>query len=216
MDAVEVGYVGSLGRHLNLTVSLYRNESKNSQKFVASQFYTAANPPPGFPLPPIVLAIPPPQGLAGVLPSHFSYRNIGEVVNRGAEIALNGRPAPWHWSVSYSWQDEPDPTGISLAEINLPPTHRLNLSLGYNGPRYFAGTQVNYQDEARWTDVLDARFHGTTDSFTQINANVGVRLLEERLTLSVTAQNIFDERVQQHIFGDIIGRRVVGQMSLHF
>jgi outer membrane receptor protein involved in Fe transport len=216
MDAFELGYVGTFGPQLNLTASLYRNKSRDSQKFHASQFYTAANPPPGFPLPPFVLNIPPPQGLAGVLPSHFTYRNIGEVINRGLEVGLSGRPGVWRWSASYAWQDEPDPTGITLAEINLPPTHTLNLSLGYSGERYFAGTQINYQDEARWTDVLDARFHGTTDSFTQVNANFGVHLLEDRLTLSVTGQNIFDERVQQHIFGDIIGRKVVGQASIHF
>ena len=44
----------------------------------------------------------------------------------------------------------------------------------------------------------------------------GFRLFEERVTLSVIGSNLFDEEVQQHIFGDIIGRKVTGQVQFRF
>jgi hypothetical protein len=34
--------------------------------------------------------------------------------------------------------------------------------------------------------------------------------------LKLVAQNLFDEDVQQHIFGDIIGRKLAGQVSFEF
>lgn len=35
---------------------------------------------------------------------------------------------------NYSWQDEPEPEGFDLSERNLPPTHRFNVGMSYNGP----------------------------------------------------------------------------------
>lgn len=57
---------------------------------------------------------------------------------------------------------------------------------------------------------------GTTDAYTQVNASVGFRFFEERVTLSVIGSNLTDEDVQQHIFGDVIGRRITGQLAFRF
>jgi outer membrane receptor protein involved in Fe transport len=73
---------------------------------------------------------------------------------------------------------------------------------------------VNYQDEAYWADVLFAR--ASTDAFTQVNVALGARFLDERLTLQISGANVFDETVQQHIFGDFISRKVTGQLSWRF
>lgn len=56
---------------------------------------------------------------------------------------------------------------------------------------------------------------GPTDSFTSVNASVGVRF-GDTTTLSVSAYNLFDEDVQQHVFGDLISRRVVGRLLFRF
>jgi hypothetical protein len=45
---------------------------------------------------------------------------------------------------------------------------------------------------------------------------VGWRFREEKLTVKLIGQNLFDERLQQHIFGDIIERRISGQVSIAF
>lgn len=215
LDAYEIGYVGSFG-HTTFTLAAYRNETKDSQDFYTAATYTAANPPPGFPLPAFVLAVPPPQGLAGLLPSRFSYRNIGKWVDKGVETSLSWRSgSPWSWNFNYSYQADPDVTGIPQDEVNLPPRHRLNGSISYNGMRFFTNLNANYQDKAVWTDVLDSRFHGPTDAFTQINATVGYRFTDT-FTFSVIGNNIFDERVQQHVFGDIISRKIIAQVLWDF
>jgi len=100
--------------------------------------------------------------------------------------------------------------------VNIPPEHRANFGLGYNGQVFFANGNVNYVDEAFWTDVLDSRFHGPTDSYTQVNLSLGVRLLNDKVTFSVIGNNIFDEDVQQHIFDDIISRKITAQVLFSF
>jgi len=216
LDAIEVGYVGNVGNNVTLTLSLYENETTQGIDFFTQSTYTAASPPPGFPLPPFLLDVPPPFGLAGVFPSSFSYRNVGEQTNRGVEFSLNGNPSlTWSWFFNYSWQDEPDVVGVPFSEVNLAPENRINAGLAYSGDRFFANFNVNQQDEAFWTDVLDSRFHGPTDSFTQFNVGAGIWFSEDSM-FKIDAQNITDEDVQQHVFGDIIGRKISGRVSLRF
>lgn len=85
----------------------------------------------------------------------------------------------------------------------------------FNADRWYVNGSVNYQDDAFWTDVLNVSFWGPTDSFTSVNASVGVRF-GDTTTLSVSAYNLFDEDVQQHVFGDLISRRVVGRLLFRF
>lgn len=225
LDAYEVGYVGTFGK-TSFTLSAYRNETTDSVDFFPATFYTSSNPPPGFPLPPILLDIPPPLGLAGLLPSSFTYRNIGEVTDQGVELSLNWRPSlEWSAFLNYSWQDEPEVTGIEPVRlpsgeivdgVNIPPEHRFNVGAAYSGKRFYVNAVANYVDEAFWTDVLNEVFWGPTDSYTSVGASLGVHLAGDRVTLSVSGTNVFDEDVQQHVFGDIIGRKITGQMLFRF
>ena len=219
LDAIEAGYTGTFG---NTTVSLavYRNELEDSTDFFSRDFYSTLAPPPGWPPPGVVPPGVPPQFIPvppGTFPSAFSYRNIGEIVNQGLELGINGNPtSKWSWFANYSYQDEPEATGIDESEINTPPQNRFNFGLAFNGDRFFANGNANIVDDARWTDVLDARFHGTTDSFTQVNLGLGLRLAGDKVTLAVNGSNIFDEDVQQHVFGDIISRKIAGHVIFNF
>ncbi len=217
LDAIEAGYVGTFGNTM-MMLSLYRNETTNDIDFFTRDFYTGANPPPNFPFPPFVLDIPPQfGGLAGVFPAAFSYRNIGETVNEGIEFSLNGNPSnTWSWFFNYSFQEKPEVTGIPANEVGVPPENRVNLGLAYSGDRFFWNANANYQDEAFWTDVLDARFHGPTESFEQFNLGFGVYFNEGDGMFKIDAQNVADEDVQQHVFGDIIGRKVTGRLIFRF
>lgn len=217
LDAYEVSYTGTFGSGLTLTAAAYRNETTDSIDFFTAGTYGPANPPPGWPFPAFLLGPPPPFGFGGVFPSSFSYRNVGEIIDRGVEISLQQRPsAEWSWFLNYSWQDEPEVTGIPADEINLPPENRANFSLAYDAGRWFVNGNVNYQDEAFWTDVLDSRFHGPTDEFTQLNLGAGVRFAGDKVTLSVQGQNVTDEDIQQHVFGDVLERKVIGQIRFDF
>lgn len=209
----EIGYVGTFNNKVTFTTAVYRNEREDETDFYAASYYTAANPPPRWPLPPIFLNFPP---LAGALPAMFTYRNIGEKINKGVELSLDVRPnRTWRFNFNYSYQDRPEVTGIDPDEINLPPKNRFNASVGYDSDTFFADAVVNYVDEAFWTDVLDARFWGTTEEYTSANLTVGYRF-NEHVTFSVIGNNITDERIQQHVFGDIISRRVTGNVKFAF
>lgn len=268
MTAYEVGYVGSLGNGLSVTVAAYENRTEDSIDFFTALRYgrqpdgsvllpptvilapeTIATLPPGVP-PAVVAALfrqcfaiaPTPQPLApgplqacpvvgvvpgttipvvgfgGLFPARFSYRNIGETTDRGVELSLQQRRGPWSWFVNVSWQDEAEFEGIEdTSEQNLAPEWRGNAGLGYDAGRWFTNLNVNYQDEAFWGDVaLSPATVGFTDSFTMLNVGVGVRLLDERLTLQIIGANVTDEEVRQHFFGDIIGRKITGQVGYRF
>lgn len=209
----EIGYVGTFNNQVTFTTAVYRNEREDETDFYAAAYYTAQNPPPRWPLPPIFLNFPP---LAGALPAMFTYRNIGEKINKGVEVSLDVRPnRTWRFNFNYSYQDRPEVTGIDPDEINLPPKNRFNASVGYDSETFFADAVVNYVDEAFWTDVLDSRFWGTTDEYTSFNLTLGYRF-NEHVTFSVIGNNITDERVQQHVFGDIISRRITGNVKFAF
>lgn len=226
LTAYEVGYAGVLGDDIRFTVDVYRNEIEDSIDFYVVDTYGPGNfpaPGPGVPaeVVPCFNFAPgtgpgacPFGGLAGLVPSDYSYRNIGRTVNRGIELALDRDLGEWGWFANLSWQDEPDITGVPLGEVNLPPEWRLNLGVDRDVGRYFWNVTLNYQDESFWSDVLFAR--AATESFTQVNAAFGWRFRDDRFTLKLIGQNLFDERVQQHIFGDIIERRLAGQITFEF
>jgi iron complex outermembrane receptor protein len=224
--AYEVGYTGVF-RGLTLAADLYRNEIRDSIDFFVAERYGPGNlPAPGPTLPPTVIpcfnfapgtgpAACPLLGLAGVVPSLYSYRNIGRIVQRGVEVGLSGQRGLWRWFANASWQDDPDiADGVEPADLNVPPEWRVNLGFGRDAGRYYFNVALNYQDDAYWADVLSVR--ARTPAFTQVGLTVGWRFIDERLVLKIVGQNIFDERVQQHIFGDLLSRRVEGQLSVRF
>jgi len=227
LKAWELGYVGTLGNGLLLTAAVYRNAVDNSIDFFVRDVYRAGNlPTPSPTLPPTVVpcfnfapgtgpGACPFGGLGGLVPSDYSYRNIGTTVNRGVEFSLQRDAREWNWFVNLSWQSDPDVGGgIDPAEVNIAPTWRANLGLGHDSGKRFWSTSVNYQGAAYWADVLFAR--ASTSAFTQVNAAFGWRFVNDRVTFKLVGQNLFDERVQQHIFGDIISRKIAGQVSLQF
>lgn len=226
MHAYEIGYTGSYGRVV-LTLDVYRNEMSDSIDFFIADTYRLGNlPAPSFGVPAAVIpcfafapgtgpAACPFGGLAGLVPSDYSYRNVGKIVNRGVELGLSGTAGTWNWFFNTSRQQRPEIYGdIDSADINVPPRWRANAGVTRDTGRWFGNVTLNYQDEAYWADVLFAR--SSTDAFTQLNVAAGWRFLGDRLTFKVSAQNLTDERVQQHIFGDILERRVEAEIAYEF
>lgn len=212
LDAWEVGYTSSPGANATWSVSAYQNRSRDVIDFYPAAFYDSASPPAGWPLPAWLLDVAP---FHRALPALFSYRNAGEITNRGIELALSGRRSPrWSWLANYSWQDAPVARGIPADEINIPPAHRANATLSWNGSVFFASAMSSYQSEAIWRDVLDARYWGPTPAFLSWNANAGVRL-SKQVSITVAGTNLTNRKIQQHVFGDIIGRRVTAQVRVH-
>jgi outer membrane receptor protein involved in Fe transport len=220
LDAYEIGWIGRIHERVTAGLSVYRTETSDFIRLLPVSFYSSTNPPPGWPLPPEVLDDPPP------LPEVLGWANAGEVVNSGVEASIEADlDGGWSTFFNYSWQREPEvdgiqqstlPNGTVVESVNIPPSSRINAGARWTGKRFYASGDINYQDEAFWTDVLDAQFWGPTDSFTMVNLCGGVRFMQGHVDLRIYAQNLFDADAQQHVFGDVIGRKIVSQVRFRF
>jgi outer membrane receptor for ferrienterochelin and colicins len=224
LTAYEVAYTGTIQNRTTVGVAFYINDSNDAINFVTlprnRDPYTPSNPPPGWPLPPAVLG-----GLAqaGIfLPrTGFTYLNLGPTRQRGLELSLDHRfSSTWSGFANYSWQSDPDilddPNPFPPSELSLPPTNRFNLGGMYTGRRFLGSLTINYSDGAFWSDVLTAPFNGFTDAYTLVNGSVGVKWAGGRTTTTVKVNNLFNETVQYHVFGDLFRRSVTGELRFDF
>ena len=215
MTAYEIGYTGVLNRRATVTAAVYWNTTDDGIFFTQAGRYTATNPPVTWPpqIPTFVLNLIPPPGL----PSLFTYQNLGTVHDKGIELGVDA-VVNRYLSVftNYSYQADPDVEGFDPSEINFPANNKFNIGFNGNYERYFGNLSVNYTDSAYWQDVLDQRYAGTTDAFTLVNMGLGVKWSQDRLVTSLKINNLLNSEVQQHIFGDIIKRQVVGEVRYSF
>ncbi|MGH9347309.1 MAG: TonB-dependent receptor plug domain-containing protein [Vicinamibacterales bacterium] len=217
LTAFELGYTGVVNNRATVTAAVYWNETEDAINFAQSQRYGALNPPPGWPLPPIVL-----EALAAAgspLPSQFTYVNLGTFRDKGVELGVDAAVNQYlnvFANYSYQWDPDPQTPNFNIAELNLPPNNRFNAGFNFSYGRFLGNLSANYTDEAFWQDVLDSRFHGTTDAYTLVNAGVGVRWAGDRLVTSLKVNNLANEEVLQHIFGDVMKRQVVGELRVTF
>ena len=213
LTAYEIGYAGVI-RDVNVSASVYWNNTKDGIYFTPNVFYSSTNPPPGWPLPP---AFVPPN----TLPAQYTYLNFGHVKDKGIELGVD-TPLNRYVNVfaNYSYQWKPVardlPPGTSIADINWPAKNRFNTGFDFSYSRFLGNLSVNYNDEAYWQDVLDARYAGTTEAYTLVNGTFGVRWYGNRITTSLKVTNLGNEEVQQHIFGDILKRQVAGEVRVGF
>jgi outer membrane receptor for ferrienterochelin and colicins len=224
LTAYEVAFTSTLKGRTTLGAAFYVNDVHDGINFVTLPSnldpYTAANPPPGWPLPPVVLTA---LAQAGVyLPrTLFTYLNLGPTRQKGLELSLDHRFLPALSAfANYSWQDDPeileDPNPFPVNELSLPATNRFNAGGTYNGGRFLGSLSVNYSDGAFWSDVLTSAYHGFTDAYTLVNGSFGVRWASGKVTTTIKVNNLLNETVQQHVFGDLMRRSVMGEVRLDF
>lgn len=214
LDSFEIGY-SSVVKRAVISAAYYHNWVKNEILFTedVTGRYRATNAPANWPLPAALINFVPGQSL----PGRFTYLNFGKSTQQGVELGVN---SPVHQFVdvfaNYSWQGKPDPKDFPLTELNLPPTNRFNVGASVNYLRYMANLSISYSDEAFWQDVLGGEYAGTTDAYTQVNAGFGVKWFRDRVTTSIKGVNLFNDDVQQHVFGDLIGRQIIGELRVTF
>src|SRR6185503_11684663 len=173
ITAYEVAYTGSLGGKTTVGAAFYVNDHDDNINFVQlannADPYTAANPPPGWPLPPAVLTLLASRGI--FLPrTAFTYLNLGPIREKGVELSLDQRINTFvSGFVNYSWQVNPtvidSSTPFPSQELALPPTNRFNIGVNFDTDRFLGSATVNYSDKAFWTDVLSSPYHGFTDAY---------------------------------------------------
>ena len=238
LTAYELSYTGTFAQRTTIGLAVYQNDSNDNINFTSIlpsadfptggpgfDVYTPANSAetgipgplyavilqlriPGFPLPRTV----------------STYLNLGPTRQRGFEASLDHRfTNAFSASVNYSFQDDPkiqdaDPDQIPypVGELALPPKHRFNAAVNWHTSRFVGSASVNYVDEALWTDVLTAPFHGFTDSFTLLNASFGVRWADGKVTTTIKGTNLANQTIQQHVFGDMMKRSIFGEVRFQF
>jgi len=223
LTAYEVAYTATVGDRTSVGLAVYVNDLDNNINFsqipASRDPYTVANPPPGWMLPPSILAVMAQRGI--LLPqTAFTYRNLGPKRDKGVELSVDHRVSRALTTfANYSWQAQPTildaPTPFPAVELALPPTNRFNAGFNFNGARFLGSASVNYADKAFWSDVLSSPYHGYTDAYTMVNGSFGVRFSEGRITTLVKATNLLNQDIQQHIFGDVIKRSGVVEIRFN-
>jgi outer membrane receptor protein involved in Fe transport len=224
VTAYEVAYTGSPNSRTTIGAAFYVNDLDHNINFVqlanSVDPYTAQNPPPGWPLPPVILAVLAQRGI--LLPrTAFTYLNLGPVREKGVELSLDQRVNRDVTAfANYSWQAKPtvidSATPFPSQELALPPTNRFNAGVNVDTERWLGSAVVNYSDKAFWADVLSSPYHGFTDAYTLVNGSVGVKFPASKVTALLKVNNIFNKDIQQHVFGDIIKRSVVGELRIQY
>ncbi len=216
LDAFELGYSGVIlqGKAI-LSAAYYKNWIKDEILFTQDGVYSAAAPPSNWPLPPVLIAALAQAGR--FLPSRFTYKNFGESTTQGIELGVNGVLNRYvNAFVNYSYQADPDPKDFALSELNLPPNNRFNIGANFTYGRFLGNFSVTYTDDAFWQDVLNDPYHGTTDAYTFVNAAFGFKWAGDKVTTSIKFVNLGNADVQQHVFGDITKRQIVGEFRVNF
>ena len=86
----------------------------------------------------------------------------------------------------------------------------------YTGPRFLGSLTINYSDGAFWSDVLTAPYNGFTDAYTLVNGSFGVKWAGGKTTTTVKVNNLLNETVQYHVFGDLFRRSVTAELRFDF
>ena len=188
MTAYEVGYTGVIGNRATVTASAYWNVTTDGMYFTPNAFYSPSAPPRGLPpqLVGVLASLSPPV----LLPSQFTYLNLGTITDKGIELGVDAAVNPYvNVFTNYSFQAKPVakdlPLGTSINDINWPAKNRFNAGFNFSRSRFLGNLALSYTREAYCQDVLDARYAATTEAHTLVNGAFGIRWADERIVTSV-------------------------------
>jgi outer membrane receptor protein involved in Fe transport len=234
IDAYEASYTGRIGDKTVVSAAYYMNDIKDEIFFTVKENYALNAPPTGWTSLPQWNAAFGPAGATvatqvwgGVqasanFPKEYTYLNLGSVKQKGLELGIDSAFGPsmtYYVNYSYMWQPEPSFPGLTaaqaLAEINRPAKTRFNYGMTTTIWKIFYTISASYSGKAFWQDVLDSRFHGETPAYTLSNLSIGTKWGKDRYTALLRVNNMGNVQVQQHIFGDVIKRQIVGEFRVN-
>ena len=64
--------------------------------------------------------------------------------------------------------------------------------------------------------LADTGYQGPTEAYTLVDGVFGVHSTDRTMTVGVRGSNLLNKSVQQHVFGDLIGRTVTGEVRFDF
>ena len=222
VTAYELSYSGTVGPwRTGVGAAVYHNIFSDLVGFVeldpATDPYSEDVPPPGWLLPPSLLPVL--AAFGGAFPrTSLDTANLGRVTQQGLELwteqKLGGSGVFWS---NYSWQAQPrvpERGGYDATRLNLAPAHRFNIGASLNHRRLLGDVAIHHATEAFWSDVLTSDFHGYSPAYTLVNLSAGLKWRDGRMTTLVRINNLLNRTVQQHIFGDLLRRSVIGEFRL--
>jgi hypothetical protein len=158
------------------------------------------------------------EALAGIpLPKVLTELNLGRVIDAGIETSLDARLATGlSMYVNHSFQKTPDVSDDTPILLNVPARHRFNAGVSASRGRYFGSLSLSTASRAFWADIQP--YTGWTERFTLINGTAGVRfpMRGGDGSLALKVVNVGDDEIRQHIFGDLLKRRVSVELRLKF
>ncbi|MDH4034691.1 MAG: TonB-dependent receptor, partial [candidate division Zixibacteria bacterium] len=147
-----------------------------------------------------------------------TYRNFGDVSFYGADFAFACHlHRNWDLGGVYSYVSKNffEKNEDQVHDINLnAPRHKVGLSLRWAHPEH----GLNAQTRFRWVDEfdMDSPFFGSTvESYYLFDLNVGVKLFEAT-NLSLTIQNVLDEKHIEFVGGPELGRLAIARVTQTF
>ncbi len=148
----------------------------------------------------------------------ITYRNFGEITFYGTDLAfayhINHN---WNFGGTYSYVSKnffpKDADQVHDIHLNAP-KNKFGAFVKYTNPSLNLNTQV----KLRWVDEFEmaSPFFGTTvEQFTLVDLNVGIDLVANT-HLSLTVQNIFDNKHTEFVGGAEIGRLAIMRVTQTF
>lgn len=198
-DAFEVGYMASIGSHAVVSATVYTQQIANGIWFLPVGFYSPLSPPPAWPFDP---------ALVPLLPSTFTFMNVGKIRDKGIELAGQLEWPQFSINGSYTFQADPKLDSELPLQINQPASNQGGVTVTYRRQPWAATGEFYFTGRAFWADVFTQPFWGFTDAYSSINARLSYRPRKWPGEIWLSATDLFDEKIQSHVFGDIIRRKV--------
>jgi iron complex outermembrane receptor protein len=164
-----------------------------------------------------------PGGRLDVGTFHFANDPLAtEVI--GAEAAVRATPVEGlDLFANYTFAFTRHEQGTLANTDQRTPQHKVNAGAQLR-TRFGLDAEVvaHFVSASRWREQdFDAArgvvfVHYDLPAYVQLNARVGVRLLDDRLEFGVTGTNLTDNRARQHPFGSPLGARVMGVVTLRY
>ncbi len=221
--SVEVGYVGSIGSRLRLSVDLYRNSMRDFISPLTPGINPAFAPYQAPAAVPAEVRDVVAQGLNAALPGLtnlpdgrpqivYSNGNVGLVTSRGVEIEGTFRPRPnWLVETTYTWFDFTiGAAPPSLEPAPNAPKHRATVGLTYTASRVAASFHHRWVDGFTWASGL---FVGPVVSYHVSDLHAAYDLTP-RWKLGANISNVFDRAHYEMFGGDVLRRRALGHMTV--
>jgi outer membrane receptor protein involved in Fe transport len=170
----------------------------------------------------ILPLVPPPIGPIFLPKDVATYLNLGPLRNEGLEASIeHSFSNEVSAFANYSYQKTPkvlDPDSDQIryptAEVGIPAKNRFNLGVNFNTKKFLGSASVNYSDKAFWVDVLDNPNWGYTDSYTMVNASLGMKFNEGKVIASLKGTNLTNSTIQQHVYGDVMKLSVAAEVRI--